>query len=105
MPKPNEHEEADILGNVGEPESTKAPNDWPAALRKALDDIPFDYWLLLRSGVEILFDGAELSNEGWVTLIKPTNRDGSQYQGFSFERGLEIRVSEIIAVAEAPAGT
>ncbi len=82
-----------------------APDDWPDNLCKALVDQPFEYMLVLRNGSMIRFDGASKSREGWVLLSNPRNQDDSKPWGCLLDRGLEVRVADIMAVADAPHGS
>jgi hypothetical protein len=82
-----------------------APNDWPEIICKAIADQHFEYMLILRNGLVIKFEGAAKSREGWVTLKNPQTLEGNKLLNCSFERGLEIRVSDIIAIADAPQGS
>lgn len=87
----------------------------PDALSKAMGD-PFVYALGLRNGQVIAFESARLSNDGlWVHLTPydgyglQVHSDGSCYPmtgvTMPFERGLDVRLSEIIWVADAPWGS
>lgn len=84
----------------------------PAALQKACVDY-FDYLAVLRDGTVIRFHEASVCNE-FVSL----RWDGSLQDGFgilqslnpilgqfSFDRGVDVRLSEIVLVADAPNGS
>jgi hypothetical protein len=81
----------------------------PPALVKALHD-SFDYALGLRNGQVIHFYEAHLSESGkWVQLIG----FGDEYShsiemsgvDYTFPRGLYVRLSDIMWVADAPNGS
>ena len=67
--------------------------NWPPALLKALDD-PFEYLITLRTGEEIYFTNAKYLNSDFVKL------DGIK----EWPRGIEVRVSDIMYIADAPNG-
>ncbi len=79
----------------------------PASLIKA-DCDPFDYVLGLRTGVVIHFHKARISGE-WVTLY--TDRRMCDVPGtvqtlpYPFERGIDVRISDIVWCADAPFGS
>jgi hypothetical protein len=88
---------------------------WPPALIKAVDD-PFDYALRLKDGSLIFFEYAVPcgKNNEWVSLHFQDMHYGSKVWGMSFnhnfniggkDRGLEVRVSEIVWAADAPYGS
>jgi hypothetical protein len=101
------------------------PNYWPCALRKAVNH-RFIYAAGLRDIGIVTFEHAELSwcsgeekdslvaNAEWVTLtgVRTTSAlSGFDPQGhdlspsrFTFDRGIEVRVSQILWVAESPWG-
>jgi hypothetical protein len=88
-------------------------NGWPAPLAKAAVDRHFDYAIGLRNGTVVRFQGGTPSEDmQWITI----DSDGLQIlrggtevdripNSFSFERGLAIRVSEIMWAADAPEGS
>jgi hypothetical protein len=71
--------------------------NWPLALIKATQD-PYEYVLKLKDGDQISFTEAQYISDDFVKLVSA--KFGSQ----KFNRGLEIRVSEIVWVADAPNG-
>ena len=71
---------------------------WPPALIKASED-PFFYALELRDGRKFDFESAVDLGWGWVRI------DGVAKAERCFERGIDIRVSEILWVADAPDGS
>lgn len=90
----------------------------PDALTKATFDRPWDYMLGLRDGKVIAFSGADISPDRmWVHLTPlPLNTisDDSDWhwhkhpiQGLlmCFERGIDVRLSDIAWVADAPWGS
>lgn len=90
------------------------PNGLPPALVKAVEDCEFDYALGLRDGTMIRFIGASLidDTEEWIHLdLGPRMGDGGIIrrdgygQAWCFERGLDVRLSEIAWVADAPEGS
>ncbi|MCL5742485.1 MAG: hypothetical protein M1541_00965 [Acidobacteria bacterium] len=80
--------------------------DWmrplPYALAKAIGD-SFQYALMLRDGTIIEFESATPPSTGWIMLHGPkiVNR------GYDacFDRGMEVRLEEIVWVADAPHGS
>jgi hypothetical protein len=78
----------------------------PPALIKAHWDNPFDYALKLRSGEIIRFSGCVIHQSGWVTLqFEETYGEQIKELPFSFDRGMEIRISDIVWCADAPNGS
>jgi hypothetical protein len=77
---------------------------WPDALIKAtLDD--FTYVLKLRSGEIIPFTSADACvAPGWVRLQIDKTAELHQMP-FPFSRGLDVRVSDVVWVADAPSGS
>lgn len=71
--------------------------NWPPALIKATMD-EFTYSLKLNSGDIFIFTSADYLNDDFVRLNNIKNSDKT------FNRGVEIRVSEIDWVADAPHG-
>jgi hypothetical protein len=78
----------------------------PLALVKALHD-PFDYVVGTRDGRIIRFSKATM-NEGdaWILFSAFEKWDGHGMQGFdfTFERGVYVRVSDIVWASDAPYG-
>jgi hypothetical protein len=77
---------------------------WPDALIKAtLDD--FNYVLKLRSGEIIPFTSADACvAPGWVRLQIDSTAE-LHHMPFPFSRGLDVRVGDIVWVADAPSGS
>lgn len=86
----------------------------PDALSKALND-QFDYAMGLRNGQIIYFGQARLQeNREWVTLIgvnglSHAGGDGGSIEmtgvSCAFPRGVDIRISDIVWVADTPNGS
>ena len=82
----------------------------PPSLTKAFYD-HFEYVLKLRSGEIIYFSDARKLRDGWIELTLSTMRD--TYRGkvvesslpFPAERGIDVRLSEILWCADAPFGS
>ena len=77
------------------------------ALAKACFDNCFDYALKLRTGEVIRFTGAEIINNEWIHLTldswlkqAPENR-----LPFTVERGVDVRLADIVWVMDAPEGS
>src|SRR4051812_28660736 len=95
--------------NGPEKEQQLISHGWPWPLAKAVVDDSFQYAIGLKDGTVIRFEGADSSADmEWVTIhgtgLKTSslgNADGT----FNFERGLVIRVSEIVWALDAPSGS
>lgn len=76
-------------------------------LAKACLDQDFDYALKLRTGEVIAFRGAELLNPEWIHVrIKPMDEQPTRNQiAYPAERGMDIRISDIVWVMDAPEGS
>ena len=87
---------------------------WPPFLAKAAMD-PFRYAMGLRTGMVLCFESAERVEgcPGWVALSGiETHSISAQQVGvdgewipFSFDRGMHVRVTDIVWVADAPYGS
>lgn len=80
----------------------------PEALVKALSD-PFDYALGLRDGTTVRFEQARIAGD-FVHLEGVTEWNGKRLgvQGhfpYTLDRGIDVRLSEIAWVADAPMGS
>lgn len=77
------------------------------ALAKACIDSPFDYACRLRTGEVIAFSGAKLLRDGWIELtLKPlSDQPVINRIAFPAERGLEVRVADIVWIMDAPNGS
>ena len=78
----------------------------PPALAKALRD-PFDYAMGLRDGTVIRFTEASMEPGSEWVHINFEGWHGHEIVGqpFTFERGLDVRISEIAWIADAPQGS
>lgn len=79
----------------------------PPALRKACCD-PFDYACGLRTGEVVRFNQAEVHGE-WVTLRGMPDSKGA-YEAidgmpYPCPRGVDVRLADIVWVADAPNGS
>ena len=81
---------------------------YPPDLEKACDD-SFDYAIRLRTGEVWRFREAEPISKSWVRLSdfmplrsSPSGPDSGEYP---FERGVCVRVSDIVWIADAPEGS
>ena len=64
------------------------------------------YALGLRDGSIVEFEGAEAVAEGWVRLTGVKAKAGPlSQQDFSWDRGLEVAVEDIVWAADAPHGS
>lgn len=88
--------------------------DLPAALAKAATDCPFHYLVVLRDGTAIHCSGVIRSRPGWLVLTEPGKPDCSMSEptprsdwlwGCWLPRNLEVRISDIMACADAPHGS
>ena len=89
---------------------------WPAALVKSCFD-PFDYAMGLKDGTVICYRSAHVGTSlEWVHLEDPEvrTRDGRKACGgsytvcgdpFTFDRGMDVRLSAIAWVCDAPWGS
>jgi hypothetical protein len=77
---------------------------WPLFLRKALRD-PFDYAACVRGLGIVRFEDVEEAGKGWVRLRGIRWKDQSDRLPFPFDRGVEVRLSNIVWVADAPEGS
>ena len=76
----------------------------PTALGKSMED-QFDYAMKLRTGEVLRFERAEDLGGGWVRVH--FHEDGNEFHidYFPAPRGVDVRVSEIIWVIDAPIGS
>lgn len=81
---------------------------WPPALAKASCD-PFFYAAFVEDLGVVIFTDAEHVSPGWVRLMpaEPDHYDSSDIERlpFAFDRGVEVRLSSIKWVADAPWGS
>jgi len=77
----------------------------PDALIKACFDT-FDYALALRNGYVIRFEAASVSSDGkWVHLQMDYTLHAMTGIDYSFDRGIDVRIEDILWVADAPEGS
>ena len=76
------------------------------ALNKALEDC-FDYCLKLRTGEVIRFGEASIIDKDWVHLSYAKWDDGQSHYSDEgqFHRGIDVRISDIVWVMDAPYGS
>ncbi len=76
------------------------------ALAKACQD-PFDYALKLRTGEVIRFHSAEVYRPGWVHLgvFDPDQQPDKDRLPFKADRGVDVRIDDIVWVMDAPEGS
>ena len=82
------------------------PRSYPPALKKACVD-SFHFVMKLR-GIDhlLFFTDAEEVNEDWVHVtLDELSRVEAHKRGLNFERGVDVRVSEIQWVVDAPFGS
>lgn len=77
------------------------------ALAKACNDDNFDYALKLRTGEVVRFVGARVLSSGWVRVYLDEHKRWDTANPFPFkaDRGVDIRISEIVWVMDAPDGS
>ena len=83
----------------------------PRAVEKALHD-PFDYALMLKNGTLIRFQEASMVRDtDWVRLsweddgVFGVQKESRRPIPFPCPRGIDVRISEILWVADAPGGS
>lgn len=80
---------------------------WPDHLIKATCD-PFHYAMGLRGGMVLEFESAEPQANGLFVRLhraEEGSRVGRGHFPFNTDRGLDVRVSEIVWVLDAPHGS
>jgi len=93
----------------------ETPITYPPALYKACWD-SFDYAMRLRTGETWLFAEARPINAEWVEITLLQDRDSCHQERWAavghpesprppFPRGVEVRVSDIVWIADAPFGS
>ncbi len=82
------------------------PENWPPTLEKACQDL-FLYAVRLRTGETWLFEKALPINPEWVELRIRLDHwaHKNDLNGMTFPRGVEVRVSDIVWIADAPFGS
>lgn len=79
--------------------------DIPESLLKACVDNPFDYVLGLKDGTVIRFSGADIKGN-WVTIERGEwGKSDALLFGYPMERGVDIRLDQIVWCADAPEGS
>lgn len=81
---------------------------YPAALIKATWD-HFDYALGLRNGMVLRFEQARIAG-AWLHLRGVSEWTSGENNlrvqtGYSFDRGIDIRLDDVLWVADAPQGS
>jgi len=80
----------------------RSPVSVPGSLWKATED-HYRYMLQLRTGVVLIFAEARISDDGqWVHLSDVENIQAIPLpeNEFFFGRGIDVRISEIVLVAD-----
>lgn len=86
----------------------------PDDLQKAIYDKPFDYALGLKDGTILFFSGASFRRGSLWIHIQPHPDMASSWREdvvdgklleIPFDRGVDVRISEIVWVADAPFGS
>ena len=79
---------------------------WPESLVKSISD-PFDYELRLSTGERIRFEScAPNSNREWVSIYGIKEMNGKPLESSQrFQRGIDLRVKEIVWCVDAPHGS
>ena len=76
------------------------------ALAKACYDNPFDYALKLRTGEVIRFYEARVINPEWIHIeFIPSDQLPEKRIPYLGERGIDIRIADIVWVMDAPEGS
>ena len=77
-----------------------------SALSKACFD-HFDYAMKLRTGEVINFSDAKVLSGDWVWInVKPTDEQPTENRiAYPAERGMDVRLSDIVWVMDAPCGS
>lgn len=82
--------------NISDARVTVGIDEWPYTLQKAISE-GGDYTLRLSNGDTFRFNEANFSSKHWVRLEEVHNGNG-----FNYTKGVDIRVSEILWISEAP---
>lgn len=89
----------------------RAKEDLPSVLNTAIDDNPWFYAMGLRDGTVIEFVGVRYYDENGFVSLDVCHGDTAHNipnvgdSEYNFERGVQVRVSEIAWVANAPYGS
>lgn len=74
-------------------------------LAKACMDTEFDYALKLRTGEIIEFDGAKYLNKDWIQIAQKQGGTTERKLPYPAPRGVNVRISDIVWVMDAPIGS
>ncbi len=76
------------------------------ALAKACGD-EFDYALKLRTGEVIRFTGARVISSGWIHLdvMRHMHQPEKNRLPYKADRGIDVRIADIVWVMDAPEGS
>jgi hypothetical protein len=98
---------ADLIHGFEAEEARLRKTTGSHALAKACMDNPFDYALKLRTGEVIEFSGAAILNNEWVHLsVKPMcEQPKTNRLAYPAERGMDVRLADIVWVMDAPHGS
>ena len=77
------------------------------ALAKACHDDGFDYALKLRTGEVIRFMGAKILTPEWIHLdvMSMSDQPEDNYLPYKADRGVDVRIADIVWVMDAPEGS
>ena len=75
---------------------------YPPSLAKACWDKAFDYQIGLRDGTVVRFMGASVLDGGWVSIHGITMIARIHVQGREYERGVDVRLSDIMWASDGP---
>lgn len=87
------------MDNINELLLEKLKWSWPPALIKALVD-PFYYEVKLHTGEQWYIKSAQYLNDDYACLTLHPDWSKAPY----FERGVEVRISNIAWIADTPKG-
>ena len=96
--------EPDIFSDLEEQERRDLLIVGSGALAKSLHD-PFDYALKLRTGEVIRYDDASLISKDWLHLRGARLDGGWKDENPRFDRGIDVRISDIVWAKDAPYGS
>ena len=100
MNKPIDRETAKAMRTL---RGAGIPKD--GALAKSCEDQPFDYMLRLRTGETLRYAGATRLGNGWVHLdLKCFYGQVPGQLPSKGERGIDIKLDDIVWVMDAPEG-
>lgn len=96
--------EPDIFSDLEEQERRDLLIVGSGALVKSLHD-PFDYALKLRTGEVIRYEDASLISKEWLHLQGARLDGGLKDENQRFDRGIDVRISDIVWAKDAPYGS